>query len=379
MGGVRVPEVVGGRFVLCDPVGRGVAGTVWRAWDQRHGRFCAAKLVHRPDDGGALRLLRDEGVLLRHPHLLTPYTWVEDGDRLLLATPLAAGGSVRMLLEANGPLAPATVADLLDQLLAGLGHLHAAGIAHRGVRAGTLLLDATYGGPARLRLAGFGRACAGDGDSDLVAAAEIAAGLLDGPAPGRLGAVLAALRAPDPQDRPTPEGAREALRVGRPAAPPRTASGARVVLLDRLAALPAGWTTEGPTVPVIPPPLAPAAPPTPAGRRPEHAARRRPAAEHAARRPAGRDGRVGAIAVATVLVLAGAGIVVARTGAGPETAPTAPAGPAGTAGTVTPTPPGPIAEGAPCGWQREGDAVSGAGGQALRCVLTGRGYRWTSG
>ncbi|HEX6756072.1 MAG TPA: hypothetical protein VF109_09020, partial [Mycobacteriales bacterium] len=240
---MSVSDVVGGRFVLCDQLARAGTGTVWRAWDLRHGRYCAAKLVRRRDGGDALRFAWEQGVRLRHPHLLTPYTWVADGGRVLIASPLADGGSLRAMLDEYGPLAAPTAADLLDQLLDGLAHLHAAGVAHRGVGPATLLLDATYTRAPRLRLAGFGRA--GDGDeaeaeADLLAAGEVAAEMLrEGTAPGRLGAVVAALRAADPRDRPTARGAREALRA-QPAEPPRTAAGDRVVLLDRLPGLPPG-------------------------------------------------------------------------------------------------------------------------------------------
>jgi hypothetical protein len=61
---------------------------------------------------------------------------------------------------------------------------------------------------------------------------------------------------------------------------------------------------------------------------------------------------------------------------GPDPAP--PTAPAGST-EPAPEPTGSIEAGAPCDWQREGDAIRGAGGQALRCVLTGDGYRWTAG
>lgn len=244
---MRVEEVGDGRFVLADPVGRGTTGTLWRAWDRKHGRFCAVRPVRRTRGGGSRFELTD-GLRLRQPHLLTPYAAVEDGGRVLLASQLVAGGSLRELLSANGPLAPSTVADLLDQLLAGLAALHAEGIAHHGVRAGAALLDATFGAAPRLWLAGFGSAAKDpDGfDEDLLAAGTVAAALLDEPATGRLAAVLDALRSQDPADRPTAVGAREALRVARPAAEPRTADGSRVVILDRLPSLPAGWSPDGP-------------------------------------------------------------------------------------------------------------------------------------
>ncbi len=282
------PDVVAGRFALCDPLARGATGTVWRAWDLRLGRYCAAKLLRQRDAGDPLRFAREQGVRLTHPHLLTPYSWAAEDAYVLVASPLAAGGSAHTLLGDYGPLSGPLVADLLDQLLAGLEHAHGAGLVHRDVTPANLLLDATDTGRPHLWLADFGLAVrtgeprltrlgtvvgtpgylppevlAGAPPApgaDLFAAGQVAAALLRGAEPdgsgsgpelagveSPLGDVIAALVEADPADRPgSAAEARRALSPVSPADRPLTSTGEPIAILVQLPDLPAGWTAAGP-------------------------------------------------------------------------------------------------------------------------------------
>ncbi|HST67650.1 MAG TPA: protein kinase, partial [Mycobacteriales bacterium] len=152
------PDVVAGRFALCDPLARGAAGTVWRAWDLRRGDWCAAKVIRQRDAGDLLRFAREQSLRLHHPHLLTPYSWAAEDAHVAIVSPLVAGGSLHTLLGDHGPLAPELVADLLDQLLDGLAYAHEAGIVHRDVTPANVLLEATGTARPVLRLADFGLA-----------------------------------------------------------------------------------------------------------------------------------------------------------------------------------------------------------------------------
>ena len=150
--------MVAGRFALCDPLARGATGTVWRAWDLQLGDWCAAKLMRQRDAGDVLRFAREQGVRLTHPRLVTPYSWAAEDAHVVVASRLVAGGSLHTLLGDHGPLAADLVLDLLDQLLDGLAHVHAAGIVHRDVTPANVLLEATGAGRPELRLADFGLA-----------------------------------------------------------------------------------------------------------------------------------------------------------------------------------------------------------------------------
>src|SRR5262245_63950811 len=114
-------------------------GSVWRAYDHRERRYCAAKLVRDPRV--LPRVVREQAVRLKHPHLVTPYAWVADDDGALLAMDLAAGGSLATLLSDYGVLPFRYAAEILGQLLGGLGAVHAAGVVHRDVKPSNVLLE----------------------------------------------------------------------------------------------------------------------------------------------------------------------------------------------------------------------------------------------
>ena len=114
-------DVIAGRFALCDPLASGGTGTVWRAWDTRENRYCAAKVLRQRDSGDLVRFTREQGVRLAHAHLLTPYSWVAEDSHVLIASELATGGSLSTLLGDWGALSAPTVADVrggvLDDIL----------------------------------------------------------------------------------------------------------------------------------------------------------------------------------------------------------------------------------------------------------------------
>lgn len=75
-----MPDVFAGRFELIDPIGTGGTGTVWRAWDRRLERYCAAKVLRQRHAGALLRFVREQGRRLDHPHMphLAPFSDVRD-------------------------------------------------------------------------------------------------------------------------------------------------------------------------------------------------------------------------------------------------------------------------------------------------------------
>jgi serine/threonine protein kinase len=226
-----------GRWCLLDVLGAGGMGTVWRAWDLREQALVAVKVLRRsgPDDHAALlRFVREQALRIAHPHVAAPTAWTADDEQVAFATTLARGGTLADLLadRRGAPLPPAYVAELLAQLLDGLGAIHAAGVVHRDLKPANLLLDATGRGRPHLRIGDLGVAAAlgdpagaqttptgpvgtpgyaapeqlagaaPDPRQDLYAVGVTARRLL-GRAPSALDPLVAALTAPDPCDRPT--------------------------------------------------------------------------------------------------------------------------------------------------------------------------------
>ncbi|MBL1083234.1 serine/threonine protein kinase [Streptomyces actinomycinicus] len=292
-------EVFAGRYELADPIGRGGVGAVWRAWDHRRRRYVAAKVLQQRDAHSLLRFVREQALRIDHPNVLAPASWAADDDKVLFTMDLVAGGSLVHLVGDYGPLPPAFVCTLLDQLLSGLAAVHAEGVVHRDVKPANVLLEATGTGRPRLRLSDFGIAmrlgeprltetnlvvgtpgylapeqmlgAEPDFPADLFAAGLVALYLLEGakpdskalvqyflehgtPGPPKgvpepLWQVVASLLQPDPGDRfRTATGARKALAAAVELLPEPGPDDELVEIFDQLGPLPPGFGPEGPLV-----------------------------------------------------------------------------------------------------------------------------------
>ncbi|MFE0651535.1 protein kinase [Streptomyces sp. NPDC059534] len=304
-------EVFAGRYELIDPIGRGGAGAVWRAWDHRRRRYVAAKVLLQSDAHTLLRFVREQALRIDHPHVLAPASWAADDDKVLFTMDLVAGGSLAHVIADCGPLPPRFVCALLDQLLSGLATVHAEGVVHRDIKPANILMEVTGTGRPHLRLSDFGismrkgeprltetdyvvgtpgyfapeqlMGAEPDFTADLFAVGLVALYLLQGRRPdsralvehflahGTPGApeglpeplwqVLAGLLQPDPQARfRTATGARKALSAAVEMLPDPVPGEARVDIRDQLGPLPPGFGPQGPEGPAGP--AAPAAGPT---------------------------------------------------------------------------------------------------------------------
>lgn len=147
------PVVIDGRFQLLDKLGGGAMGLVWRAYDMALEREVALKEVRQdesidPADATLAarqreRVLREARALarLQHPNVVTIFHVVDSPElrHPWLVMELVAGGSLADLLR-NGPLPPADVARIGRGVLAALDAANRAGIQHRDVKPGNVLL-----------------------------------------------------------------------------------------------------------------------------------------------------------------------------------------------------------------------------------------------
>lgn len=123
----------------------------------------AVKLLHIADPELRAQLstrLSAEGAILSrlaHPYVLRVFEHGRDGDDHYIVTELADGGTLADQLEREGPLPPRLAARFVLQALAALQAAHDAGVIHRDVKPGNLLL--VHGD---VRLADFGIALGSD-------------------------------------------------------------------------------------------------------------------------------------------------------------------------------------------------------------------------
>jgi tetratricopeptide (TPR) repeat protein len=153
-------------YVLEEQVGAGGMAVVFRARDERLGRPVALKVLApglAADAGFRRRFLRESraAAAVDDPHIIPVYEAGEAGGVLFIAMRYVSGGDVRGLLLREGPLALARVAAIISPVASALDAAHAAGLVHRDVKPGNMLIDARPGRPDHVYLSDFGLARAG--------------------------------------------------------------------------------------------------------------------------------------------------------------------------------------------------------------------------
>lgn len=153
---LREGALLGERYRLERMLGTGGMATVWLAHDERLKRPVAAKILSDTlaADPSYLRRFRREARLaagLSHANLVEVYDFGGEGDRPYLAMEYVEGGSVADRISA-GTARGLDSCRLARELLEALDHIHGAGIVHRDVKPGNVLL-ATDG---TAKLADFG-------------------------------------------------------------------------------------------------------------------------------------------------------------------------------------------------------------------------------
>lgn len=137
--------VVGGRYRVERRLGVGGMATVDRATDLELDRPVALKRLH-PHLVTELmvdRFRREAraAARLRHPGVVTVHDWGFDDDVPYLVMELVEGPSLRTALDRRGRLAPGELLAVLAPAIAGLAAAHAAGIVHRDVTPGNVLVN----------------------------------------------------------------------------------------------------------------------------------------------------------------------------------------------------------------------------------------------
>jgi serine/threonine-protein kinase len=138
-------EVLAGRYRLLTLLGRGGAGEVWQAEDTFLARQVAVKLLRSLDGDpmDAVQRFRAEAqsaARLTHPNVVATYDVGTEGDHVFLVMELVQGPDLAKLMRTSGLPSPGLVAQIATQGARALDAAHEAGIVHRDVKPGNLLM-----------------------------------------------------------------------------------------------------------------------------------------------------------------------------------------------------------------------------------------------
>ncbi|HWN81248.1 MAG TPA: protein kinase, partial [Candidatus Udaeobacter sp.] len=139
-------ESVAGRYLIRQLLGRGGMGEVYEAWDEELSIAVALKTLHIQAGNEALRRLKREGLLARsvsHPNVCRVYDLGTHGEgkaaAWFLTMELLRGDTLEERLRA-GTFSRAVALPLAQQMAAGLGAAHQAGVVHRDFKPGNVML-----------------------------------------------------------------------------------------------------------------------------------------------------------------------------------------------------------------------------------------------
>lgn len=142
-------------------VGRGGFGSVYVAQDRRLGRRVALKILDDPlstDEQARARFINESRLAasLDHPNIVPIYEAGTAGGRPFLAMRYVPGPDLGGIVASEGRLEPVRLARMLEQVASALDAAHAAGLVHRDVKPGNVLVAPDTSGSEHVYLTDFG-------------------------------------------------------------------------------------------------------------------------------------------------------------------------------------------------------------------------------
>ena len=151
---------IANRFLVERELGHGGMGAVYLARDEQLGERVALKVVTATmanDPAAAAERFRREVATARkvtHPNVIRIHDLLEDNGTLLLSMEYVEGMTLAAYLSRVSQVRVDEARMILSQICDGLGAAHAAGVIHRDLKPGNVLLD----GEKRVKVIDFGLA-----------------------------------------------------------------------------------------------------------------------------------------------------------------------------------------------------------------------------
>jgi len=146
MASLQSGTVLGERFELIGELGSGGVAVVYLAYDRLRDERIALKVLHPHLSGDRItraRLRREVQAAgrIRHPNALVAYELHELDGQLALSMPLHTGSTLGDAVAARGPLDGARLQAIAEQLAGALQASHRVGVIHRDVTPNNVLVD----------------------------------------------------------------------------------------------------------------------------------------------------------------------------------------------------------------------------------------------
>ena len=150
-------EVLGERYQLQDPIGRGGMATIYRGHDTRMERTVAVKVlreVYSTDPKFVTRFQREAKAAsaLTHPNIVQVYDYGQSDGSYYIVMELIEGADLRRYLRSRGVLAIDRAIIIAHDVALGLSAAHRRGIVHRDVKPQNVLV----GRDGSIKLTDFG-------------------------------------------------------------------------------------------------------------------------------------------------------------------------------------------------------------------------------
>ncbi|HEU4480868.1 MAG TPA: Stk1 family PASTA domain-containing Ser/Thr kinase [Actinomycetota bacterium] len=160
----------GGRYAVIERVGVGGMAEVYRARDELLGRDVALKVLSErlSKDRSFVERFRREAqsaANLNHPNIVSLYDYGSDEGSYFIVMEFIEGRSLADIIRDEGPLMPERAAEIASDVSKALGRAHSAGIVHRDIKPGNIMITST--GQTKVTDFGIARAVGGDSDATM--------------------------------------------------------------------------------------------------------------------------------------------------------------------------------------------------------------------
>ena len=165
---METPSVLNDRYEVTSHLARGGMADVYEGRDTELNRPVAVKVLHSQfsaDEAFVKRFRREAQAAanLSHPNIVGIYDWGQSAGTYFIVMEIVDGRSLRDVLKSEGALLPRRATEIAAETAAALWVAHQAGLIHRDVKPGNILLakDGT------VKVTDFGIARAWDDSQEL--------------------------------------------------------------------------------------------------------------------------------------------------------------------------------------------------------------------